>query len=144
MRLNTRERVKLLAATYLDACVATQTTASLQTKFLVMRVDELWNEGSYWELERAMDELRAGCRKQHLWFWRCYVQRFSRGYSKDLPPNLAPHKRHAAEQGLSAIERTMLARTQGNVYVPQIVSKWAGFEAAAREAASPRALRKAA
>lgn len=151
-RLDARTKVRLLAGSYLDVNVATMPSSSLQTRFLPDRVRVRlsdarktgvfgWDDGSYWDLERAMDQLRERSRPRFVWFWRTFVAAESGGW---LPVGtLAPHKANLAQQGLSDVVATVQRRTGGNIYVPHAVCARAGFlESEAVEAEKPR--RKAA
>lgn len=140
--LDARAKVVLLAATYLDACIASQPSASLQTKLLVGRTHELWDAGSYWDLERSLDQLRREHAKRHLWFWRTFVSPTNHGWilrHTDPTVDLAAHKANHARQGLTRVVDLINDRTGRNIYVPDLVVLWGGFEPwQAKEAARPR------
>lgn len=147
-RLDARTKVRLLAGSYLDVCVATMPSSSLQTRFLPGRafaraedvlggVSYGWSDGSYWHLERAMDQLRDESKPRYVWFWRTFVAGEGEGW---LPVgDLAPHKAAHAQQGLTRVLTVMQGRTRGNIYVPRAVCLHAGFlESEASEAERPR------
>jgi hypothetical protein len=141
VRLNKRERVKLLAATYQDACEPDkgEMVESRVIGHKDPRRSSLWDEGSYWELERAMGDLYTAAPFRHRWFKTVYVVRTAK------LEQLAAHKRHRAEQGMSFVVARTYQLAGGNVYVPEGVALLAGFsETEARAGRKPRnALRAA-
>jgi hypothetical protein len=136
VRLNQRARIRLLAATYLDACEHDkgETAGTSKPGFREPTRSHLWREGSYWEFELALDDLREIAPKRHRWFWAVYVRRSQR------LEQLAPHKRHAAEQALTFLVARTLQLARGNIYVPVDISENAGYSASeAKSARKPRA-----
>jgi hypothetical protein len=116
--LNLRDRVTLLAASYLDVCDGSE-GETVTTRVLGFKEPQrgfLWREGSYWEFECSMNELRDHARLKHRWFWLVYVDR------KEKLSTVATHKRHAAEQGLSFVVSRTKQRGHGNIYVPEEVA----------------------
>lgn len=118
MRLNKRERVKLLAASYPDAVGPDkgETVRNRVHGFKDQRRSMMWEEGSYWELECAIADLGACAPIHARWFRRVYVFRV------ESIASIAPHKRHRAEQGLSFVVERTAQRAKGNIYVPEEVS----------------------
>lgn len=117
-----RRRVKRLAASYLDAAEnSTEHDSDSKIEFAsrpLRRYEYLWDEGSYWELERAMDALRAATtrRLSFRMFWAVYVSGSARS------DRLAPHKQHAAEQALTFVTEHVRRATGDNIRVPGAVS----------------------
>jgi hypothetical protein len=138
VRLNKRERVKLLAATYQDACEGGNDGASSSRAGarIPSRNAELWHAGSYAEFESACNLLRVSARKQHGWFWRVYVIGDDHGMS-------VPHKKHWAEQALTFVLKRMEQLGGGNIFVPMEVSENAGYSQAEAKSAR-RPMRQAA
>jgi hypothetical protein len=123
-------RILLLAASYHDACEAlsegTRAGGKPGSRLLVR--NSLWTAGSYADLERLLDELRAGAtvrsvelnhRALYRAFWATYVgQRFPLGYRSD-----SQKVRDAALHALGWIERRMPA----SIFVPPDIAEAAGY-----------------
>lgn len=139
MRLNIRERVKLLAASYPEACMAEihpdqGRSASGSRR---PRRSHLWEQGSYWELERAIDQLRTHTQFGHKWFSLVYIDR-----THDLA-GLSQRKRWFAEQSLSFVVEVTRQRCDGNIYVPEEVVLRSEFASEAKAVQRPRTSRAA-
>lgn len=109
----------LLASSYLDAAENEHTDFIRGGKpgsRSLLRSSRLWSDGSYPELERAMNLLQLHDRRKHNWFTRLYVAR-------EKPAQLAAHKMAAAVQGLTYVEKHM----PDNIYVPVEISENGGF-----------------
>lgn len=141
-RLDAREKVKLLAATYLDAATSgsQEGTGSGRSPFQSRphyRNEELWHQGSYAALEHGMNTLRIATTRRlpFSWFWRVYV------LQTDKLDGLAAHKKHSAEQGLTFVTAHVVMSTGRNIYVPGEVVENAGWtKQDAKAAARPRKL----
>lgn len=135
MRLNDRERVKLLASSYLDVCEGDkgEHETGRVVGFKELGRSRIWREGSYAEFEQASNTLRDQLNPAHRWFWRVYVTRTARIL------DLAPHKKHLAEQSLTYVVKETKRRGHGNIFVPLEISENAGFsEVEAKAARKPR------
>lgn len=141
-RLDAREKVTLLAATYLDAATSSneEGTGSGRSPFQSKphyRNLELWHQGSYAALELAMNTLRTATSRRsfYIWFWRVYV---IRNHKLD---SLAAHKKHSANQGMTFVTAHMKKSTGGNIYVPgEVVENGGWTKQDAKAAARPRKL----
>lgn len=134
-RLTKRERIKLLLMTRLDALGETANSEGHgQFGSRSLQHGDLWNEGSYRELERLLDEMRHRCKSIH---W--HTLNYWAAKDRQWRPGMKPRSR-CAQLGLDWLERRM-----GNVYVPQSISENAGFHASeAATYAKPRSLQRAA
>lgn len=143
-RLDAREKVKLLAGTYLDAAERGKDDGDgLRSPFqssgttIHRRHGDLWPHGSYAAFELATNALRTATTRRgfYIWFWRVYVVR---NHKLD---DLAAHKQHGAEQGLTFITAHVKKSTGGNIYVPLEVAENAGWTRSdAKGAERPRKL----
>lgn len=144
-RLDAREKCKLLAATYIDACDkgSASDEGGSRSPFqssgtsIHRRHRDLWEHGSYAALELAINALRVATTRRTSFtaFWRVYVLCNEKIYET------APHKRHGAEQGLTFVTAHVLKTTNRNIYVPADIVENAGWTSSdARAAARPRKL----
>ena len=132
-RLDVRARCELLAATYLDACLDGRDEKGDKPhgkpgSRLLVRYG-FWREGSYRELERALDELRIHRNDQYRCAWRVYVLRCERLEA------LSGVKAGLARQGLTFVTESVYRQTRGNIYVPRDVAENAGYDSGQVEAA---------
>jgi hypothetical protein len=104
-------RVRLLAWSYEDAATGADDggRGSKPTSRIPGRNLELWSAGSYAELERATDALRAHDQGWARMFWRLYTQR------DWLAAPVGPELRWVTE------------RMPRDVFVPQDISEVAGY-----------------
>ncbi len=138
MRLDRRAKIKLLLSTLLDATSPGRGTSDVRIAFgsRPPAKSELWHEGSYHELHRCLDALKArnedpAWRGVHWHVWRRYV-------TGDRFESRAPWK---FDKGLAFLEESM----PRDIFVPVEVSENGGFlPSDARTAARPRDLRRAA
>lgn len=137
MRLDRRAKIKLLLSTLLDATSPGRGTSDVRVAFSSRppAKSSLWDEGSYHELHRCLDALKArnddpdwrGC---HWHVWRRYV-------SGERFETRTPWK---LDKGLRFLEEKM----PGDVFVPVEVSENGGFlPSDAKTAAKPRRKRAA-
>jgi hypothetical protein len=117
-------RVRLLLASYLDAVIDPGSgpqdkrdgvSGDPATSREPRRNRELWREGSYRRLERALDELRQWNRAVYRDTWDCHVLR-------DYSINGARQAR--AHLGVALIALAM----PSSIYVPTSISENAGYE----------------
>jgi hypothetical protein len=104
-------RLRLLAWTYHDACTASHDTTtgnSTHETRIPSRNPELWDTGSYKQLERALDETRQTNNRQYRHFVVNYIGQ--------------PLDKHPAEP----LDH-MLQRMPTDIHVPQIISEAAGY-----------------
>lgn len=126
-------RVLLLASSYPDACDASERDTVHRGKpgsRILVRF-RLWQDGSYREMERLLDELRGHDRVLYGRFWRAYIgQRFPAGRPLDTPA-----QRRDAGYALVWLAKRMPA----SIYVPAEISEAAGYTPGdARAYARPR------
>ena len=133
LRLDKRQRIILLLKTRPDALGETASQEGHgQFGARTLQHSELWHEGSYRELERYLDVMRAKCRRIHWHTVRYYVPV---RYHAGMKPRRGP-----AELGV-----TWLEQRKWDVFVPQAVSENAGFLLSeAKLYAKPQSLRRAA
>ena len=123
MRLDRRERIRLLLASYLDACSPGRTQSDIRAA-LGSRPPpraELFDEGSYHELGQALDKIKTPCPKIYRHTIAYYVETREPWSQKRV-----------AERGVSLLERLM----PRNIFVPEDVAIRAGVTPGDARAAS--------
>lgn len=132
MRLTRLERVKLLLKTYPDVCTQGRSElvgSSPAPASRPLRRHELWDEGSYYELEQCLETMRERAKSIH---WHT-----CQAYMNPKPPTSV--RKRKAELGVTFIRDRMT-----NIFVPLEVSLNAGYAPGeAKAAAKPRLYRAA-
>lgn len=122
MRLTRRERVRLLLHTYRDAVSPGRNPSDIRGAFASKAPTrtELWHQGSYYELGKALDSLKAPCPK---------IYRHTIAFFMDQEKWA---RKSTAEIGVQALMKLM----PRNIFVPQEISENAGFTPGEAKAAA--------
>ena len=133
MRLTRRERIRLLLTSYADAVSPGRTPSDIPgvPHSRPPTTTALWQEGSYYELGRALESLRVdGYQKIHRHLCGHYLG------GPDYPcGKQGPQKRYV-ERGVDLLVKRMPA----NIYVPRDIAEHGGFlPGEASTAVKPRA-----